>query len=149
MHPQVESGPAEDGVVNIAHGPKVDGPHGSATHEPDRPAGEGRLSDADVERIAQRTAELVAGAGGRGARIVDVATVARELRVSVDYVYEHQRELGAIKLPGGRNAPLRFDLAAIPRPPRERVQPNRERHRRRGRPKQRRSNSNLLPVKGS
>jgi hypothetical protein len=106
------------------------------------------LSEADIERIAQRTAELVAGAGGAASRIVDVATVARELRVSLDYVYEHQRELGAIKLPGGRNAPLRFDLAAILRPSDEQPKPDRGPGRRSGRPKQRDSNTDLLPVKG-
>jgi hypothetical protein len=75
--------------------------------------------------------------------------VARELGVSVDYVYEHQRELGAIKLPGGRNAPLRFDLAATLRPSHEQPKFDRGRGRRCGRPKQRDSNSDLLPVKGS
>ena len=89
--------------------PTVSGPH--------EPAGQVReertLSEADIERIAQRTAELVAGANGGSCRIVDVATVARELGVSVDYVYEHQRELGAMRLGRGPKASLRFDLAAI------------------------------------
>jgi hypothetical protein len=147
MHPEVESSRTENRVVNVGDRPDVDGTRGSTAHESARPVGEERLSEADVERIARRTAELVAGAGGHGARMVDVPTVARELGVSVDYVYEHQRELGAIKLPGGRNAPLRFDLAAILSPPGGRVKS--DRHRRHGRPKQRGSNSNLLPVKGS
>jgi hypothetical protein len=129
--------------------PRSDLTRGSWTNESARQVREERtLSEADIERIAQRTAELVAGAGGGGCRIVDVATVARELGVSVDYVYEHQRELGAIKLPGGRNAPLRFDLTAILRLSHE-PKSDRGRRRRCGRPKQRDSNSDLLPVKGS
>jgi hypothetical protein len=122
----------------------------SGTHESAGHVGEERnLSEADIERIAQRTAELVATGDGASSRIVDAATVARELAVSVDYVYEHQRELGAIKLPGGRNAPLRFDLAAILRLAHEQPKLDRGRSRGRGRPKERDSNSGLLPIKRS
>jgi hypothetical protein len=134
----------------VAEKPRSDVTRGSGGHESAGQVREERtLSEADIERIAQRTAELLAGAVGAGSRIVDVATVARELGVSVDYVYGHQCELGAIKLPGGRNAPLRFDLAAILRPSHEQPKLDRGRGRRCGRPKKRDSNSELLPVKGS
>ncbi len=42
--------------------------------------------------------------------LVDVATLARMLGVSRRFVYEHQAEMGVIKLGRGPRAPLRFDL---------------------------------------
>ena len=124
----------------------------AAVSGPHEPAGQVReertLSDADIERIAQRTAELVARAGGGGCRIVDVATVARELGVSVDYVYEHQRELGAMRLGRGPKASLRFDLAAIMRSLRPSDEPAAPRRWPAGR-KHRSGEAPLLPVKGA
>jgi hypothetical protein len=124
----------------------------AAVSGPHEPAGQVReertLSEADIERIAQRTAELVAGANGGNCRIVDVATVARELGVSVDYVYEHQRELGAMRLGRGPKASLRFDLAAIMRSLRPSDEPAAPRRWRGGR-KNRSGEAPLLPVKGA
>ena len=42
--------------------------------------------------------------------LVDVATLARMLGVSRRFIYEHQAEMGVIKLGKGLRAPLRFDL---------------------------------------
>jgi hypothetical protein len=121
----------------------------SRPHEPaERVLDEHTLSEADIERIAQRTAELVADARGAGSRIVDVATVARQLGVSVAYVYEHQRELGAMRLGRGRRACLRFDLASIVRslrPPDQPAAPERSP----GGRKHWSGEAPLLPVKGA
>ncbi len=43
-------------------------------------------------------------------RLVDPATLARELGVSRGYIYEHAAELGQVKLSGGPKARKRFDL---------------------------------------
>jgi len=133
----------------VAGKPRSDMTRGAGPHDTAGQVWEERtLSEADIERIAQRTAELVVGAGGAGSRIVDVATVARELGVSVDYVYEHQRELGAMRLGRGPRASLRFDLAAIMRslrPPDQPVAPRRWR----GGRKHRSGEAPLLPVKGA
>jgi hypothetical protein len=48
---------------------------------------------------------------GARAPLVDAATIATELGVSRDYVYEHAAELGALRLGGGKRARLRFDPA--------------------------------------
>jgi hypothetical protein len=81
------------------------------------------LDPDDIERIAQRVAELLANdhwmsraharAGAPEAvRLVDAATVARTLGVTRDWVYLHANELGAIRL-GGKRGRLRFDLQKI------------------------------------
>jgi hypothetical protein len=129
--------------------PRSDVTRGSGPHKPAGQVGqEPTLSEADIERIAQRTAELLTDAGGARSRIVDVATVARELKVSVDYVYEHQRELGAMRLGRGPRASLRFDLAEIMRSLRPPDQPSAPKRWRGGR-KNRSGEAPLLPVKGA
>jgi hypothetical protein len=44
--------------------------------------------------------------------LVDAATLAAELGVSRDWVYEHAAELGALRLGSGPRARLRFDPVA-------------------------------------
>lgn len=63
-----------------------------------------------VEAIARRVVELLRGeeAGERPARLVDAATLARELGVEREWVYAHAEQLGAVRL-GGPNGRLRFD----------------------------------------
>lgn len=76
-----------------------------------------KLDHEDIEAIADRVAELIADSAGRSPRAmryVDAATVARVLGVERDWVYDHARELGAVRL-GGPNGRLRFDLDEIPR----------------------------------
>ena len=67
------------------------------------------LSSEDVEAVARRTVELL-----RGERqpfsLVDAHQLAALLGVSVDYVYGHSAELGAIRLGNGRRARIRFDV---------------------------------------
>ena len=71
------------------------------------------LSDADVEAIAEATAarlaETVSAAPGTFA-LVDARQLARDLGVSLDYVYAHATELGAMRLGSGPKARIRFDL---------------------------------------
>lgn len=43
--------------------------------------------------------------------LVDAATLATELGVSRDWVYEHSDELGVLRLGNGPKARLRFDVA--------------------------------------
>ncbi len=71
------------------------------------------LSDGDVEAIAEATAarlaEIVSAAPGTFA-LVDAPQLARDLGVSLDYVYAHATELGAMRLGSGPKARIRFDL---------------------------------------
>ena len=71
------------------------------------------LSDGDVEAIAEATAarlaEIVSAAPGTFA-LVDARQLARDLGVSLDYVYAHATELGAMRLGSGPKARIRFDL---------------------------------------
>jgi hypothetical protein len=77
-----------------------------------------------VEAIARRVVELLRAeeSSSQSGRLVDAATLARELGVERDWVYAHADELGAIRL-GGPKGRLRFDrhevgerLSAIGRP---------------------------------
>ena len=71
------------------------------------------LTDGDVAAIAEATAarlaEIVSAAPGTFA-LVDARQLARELGVSLDYVYAHATELGAMRLGSGPKARIRFDL---------------------------------------
>ena len=71
------------------------------------------LTDGDVEAIAEATAarlaEMMSGAPGSFA-LVDARQLARDLGVSLDYVYAHATELGAMRLGSGPKARIRFDL---------------------------------------
>lgn len=68
------------------------------------------LDPAEVEQIAARVAELLRHEPPP--RFIDAATLARELSVERDWVYEHAAELGAIRL-GGVRGRLRFDRRAV------------------------------------
>ncbi len=67
-----------------------------------------RLDPADIEAIAQRTAELLTPQE-HSARYVDAAQLARILDVERRWVYAHARRLGGIRL-GGAHGRLRFDV---------------------------------------
>jgi hypothetical protein len=120
----------------------------------------GRLHPDDLDALADRIVErlatflpALAAATSEAHGTVDVATVARELGMSRDWVYAHADELGAERRGSGPKARLRFDLerarAAFSRPggpspvPETPPAPRRRR--------ERRSNgaAGLLPVKGS
>jgi hypothetical protein len=86
-------------------------------NQPDRafdmPADDRVLTDGDVEAIAEATAtrlaEIVSSAPGTFA-LVDARQLARDLGVSLDYVYAHATELGAMRLGSGPKGRIRFDL---------------------------------------
>jgi hypothetical protein len=85
-------------------------PSGSAA---DTAIVERMLTDGDVEAIAEATAarlaEIVSASPGTFA-LVDARQLARDLGVSLDYVYAHASELGAMRLGSGPKARIRFDL---------------------------------------
>lgn len=73
------------------------------------------LSEADIEAVARRVVELLRTKRepqGHSARLVDAATLARELGVERDWVYAHADDLGAIRL-GGPRGRLRFDREIV------------------------------------
>lgn len=67
-----------------------------------------------VEAIARRVVELLRThePQERPARLVDAATLARELGVERDWVYANAERLGAIRL-GGPRGRLRFDREVV------------------------------------
>jgi hypothetical protein len=88
----------------------------------DRAAGAGQLSEERlVEAVASRILEFLqpvlealADRAPSGA-LVDASTLAQQLGVSRQFVYEHAEELGVLRL-GARCRPtLRFDLEAAQR----------------------------------
>jgi hypothetical protein len=72
------------------------------------------LTVADVEAIAEatarRVAEIVTPPAATTFALVGARELARELGVSLDYVYAHSTELGGMRLGSGRRARIRFDL---------------------------------------
>jgi hypothetical protein len=87
-----------------------------------KPGADPELAEAIARRVVEllRTEETPPHSG----RLVDAATLARELGVERDWVYAHADELGAVRL-GGPKGRLRFDrrevderLRAIDRPTR-------------------------------
>jgi len=91
----------------------------SITNEPivesPRPKPAVTLSAGDVEAIAEATArklaELVADRG-KTFGLVGPRELAEGLGVSLDYVYAHATELGAMRLGSGPKARMRFDSTA-------------------------------------
>ena len=69
----------------------------------------GNLSAEDVEAVARRTVELLRGEPTSVFALVDARELAALLGVSVDYVYAHATQLGAVRLGTGRRARIRFD----------------------------------------
>lgn len=73
-----------------------------------------RIAARVLELLAEGLAELLAtapaAAQAPATRLVDAATVARELAVSRSFVYEHAAELGAERIGEGQRPRLRFDL---------------------------------------
>jgi hypothetical protein len=71
------------------------------------------LTDSDVEAIAEATATKLAEIGRAAPgtfALLDARQLAGELGVSLDYVYGHASELGAMRLGSGPKARIRFDL---------------------------------------
>ncbi len=79
----------------------------------DNPVPDRVLTRGDVEAIAEATATSLAemvNPGPATFALVDARKLARDLGVSLDYVYAHATELGAMRLGSGPKARIRFDL---------------------------------------
>jgi hypothetical protein len=85
------------------------------------------LDDEDIDVIAERAAhrvvQLLAPPGPGAYQLLDPKELARALNVSLDYVYAHAADLGAMRLGDGPKARLRFDLQTAQRAIRTRKQP--------------------------
>ena len=71
------------------------------------------LLPGDIEAIAEATAARLSEIVGSGAvtfGLVDARQLAQGLGVSLDFVYSHAGELGAMRLGSGPRARIRFDL---------------------------------------
>ena len=91
------------------------------------------LSAGDVEAIAEATARKLAefvGERGKTFGLVGPRELAEGLGVSLDYVYAHATELGAMRLGSGPKARIRFDLDGARRLLEARAQQPRHRRRR-------------------
>ncbi len=82
-------------------------------------AGELSLSPAELalaERIAAEVARRLAGEpGAEPTKLIDAGEVSRILGCERSWVYEHQAELGVIRLGHGSKPRLRFERARIAR----------------------------------
>ena len=85
------------------------------------------LDHDDIEAIAERAAHHVIqllGRPGLGAhQLLGPKDLATALNVSLDYVYGHAVDLGAMRLGDGPKARLRFDLQTAQRAMSTRKQP--------------------------
>lgn len=85
------------------------------------------LNDEDLDEIAERAARRVVQLLERtrpGAfQLLEPKQLAQALNVSVDYVYAHATDLGAMRLGDGPKARLRFDLQTAQIAMRSRNQP--------------------------
>jgi hypothetical protein len=68
------------------------------------------LDHEDIEQIARRVTELIGSS--HAPRYVDATDLAQILGVDREWVYEHARRLGAIRL-GGPSGRLRFDVRQV------------------------------------
>ena len=80
------------------------------------------LDHEDIEAIAGRVAALLKTAPSAGG-LLNPKELADALNVSIDYVYEHAADLGAMRLGDGPKARLRFELQTAKQAMRERKQP--------------------------
>jgi hypothetical protein len=68
------------------------------------------LSAEDVEAIARRTVELLQAERPTTFKLVGARELAEQLGVSLDFVYGHATQLGAVRLGGGLKPRIRFDV---------------------------------------
>lgn len=67
-----------------------------------------------IDAVARRVVELLHGPErAQHQELLTVADIARRYRVRPEWVYEHKRELGVIRLGSGPKARLRFDAAIV------------------------------------
>jgi hypothetical protein len=85
------------------------------------------LDPGDIEAIAERAAlrvvELLGRPGPGSFELLEPRQLAEALNVSVDYVYAHAADLGAMRLGDSPKARLRFDLHTAQTAMRSRKQP--------------------------
>lgn len=114
------------------------GPVASAVSEPDA------IPDGAIDLLREADPAFPC----RG--LVEVDDVGRLLRVEREWVYEHKRELGAVRIGNGERGPLRFDAAkvlAYIEAHRINGKPERRQRRRPGRPRKRpRADFDLLQI---
>lgn len=79
--------------------------------------------DAIAERAARRVVQLLQRPGAGAYQLLDPKALAVALNVSIDYVYAHAADLGAMRLGDGPKARLRFDLQTAQIAMRARKQP--------------------------
>jgi hypothetical protein len=91
-----------------------------AALEPDAVAAEvvdqlaGRIADLISDRVISAVMDTMGHTPGPStARLVDAAAIAQQFGVARRYVYDHQRELGAVRLGHGPKARLRFDPSQV------------------------------------
>lgn len=109
------------------------GPNGHAVDGRLESACGPHLTPADVEAIAEATARKLVEIAGEQVKtfgLVGPRELADGLGVSLDYVYAHATELGAMRLGSGPKARIRFDLDTAHRVLKARTRrPNRKRFR--------------------
>jgi hypothetical protein len=71
--------------------------------------------DAIAERAARRVVQLLERQSPGVYELLEPKDLARALNVSLDYVYAHSADLGAMRLGYGPKARLRFDLRTAQR----------------------------------
>jgi len=81
------------------------------------------LDDEDIEAIAQRVVRIITTTTPSAHRLLEPRELAAALHVSLDYVYSHAADLGAMRLGDGPKARLRFDLHTAQQAMRARKQP--------------------------
>ncbi len=79
--------------------------------------------EAIAERAAHRVVQLLERPGPGAFQLLEPKQLARALNVSLDYVYAHAADLGAMRLGDGPKARLRFDLNTAQTAMRARKQP--------------------------
>src|SRR6187200_1374643 len=128
---------------------------GIGGEDEDRSVEVGRLVESGMaELIAERVVSMLREASSESPPLIDANEVARILGCERGFVYEHQAELGAVRLGGGRRPRLRFDrarveaIASAPRTSAEVSLETRPQHRSPRRRRPRRSAVKLLEIKG-
>lgn len=79
--------------------------------------------EAVAERAAHRVVQLLERPSAGVFQLLEPKQLAQALNVSLDYVYAHAADLGAMRLGDGPKARLRFDLNTAQTAIRERKQP--------------------------
>ena len=82
-----------------------------------------RLEDDQLQRLADLVAERLEHTASAQDHLVDAKKLARRLGVTRSFVYEHARDLGAIRLGAGPRARVRFDPAVAIRAMQSRFSP--------------------------